>query len=88
MKQLDWNKESKQLLRAELVRRGITYEKLADLLSKINVTETKASIDSKMSRGTFSAAFFLQCLNVIECTNFNPLIENAPNQLKSNDIST
>ena len=37
-------------------------------VSTIDVYETKASIDSKISRGTFSASFFLQCLSVIGCS--------------------
>jgi hypothetical protein len=49
------------------VRRGINNEKLAELLEDIGVIETKASIDNKISRGTFSAAFLLQSLEVIGC---------------------
>jgi hypothetical protein len=37
------------------------------LLKGIGVEETKASIDSKISRGSFSASFFIQCLSVIRC---------------------
>jgi len=56
------------------VRRGITYEQLVGLLADIGVEETKASIDSKMSRGTFSAAFLVQCLVAIGCKSFCPEI--------------
>lgn len=65
--QNEWNEQAKRLLKAELVRRGIAHEELVGLLESINVKETKASIDSKISRGTFSAAFLLQCLNAIGC---------------------
>lgn len=68
--QNDWNEQAKRLLKAELVRRGITNDELVGLLENINVEETKASIDSKISRGTFSAAFLLQCLNAIGCKSF------------------
>lgn len=70
MTQNDWNEQAKRLLKSELVRRGITNEELVGLLGKIEVRETKASIDSKISRGTFSASFLLQCLNAIDCKNF------------------
>ncbi len=74
MQELDWNEQAKRLLKAELVRRGITNEDLVRLLENIGIEETKASIDSKISRGSFSAAFFLQCLNVIGCKNLDPMI--------------
>lgn len=63
----DWNDKVKRLLKSELVRRGISNSELAVMLEQIGVEETKSSIDSKISRGTFSASFFLQCLTVIGC---------------------
>ena len=39
------------------------------------IEATKAGIDSKISRGTFSAAFLIQCLNAMGIRNFNPEIE-------------
>lgn len=62
-----WSNKAKRLLKSELVRRGVSNSQLAQLLSDIGVEETKSSIDSKISRGTFSASFLLQCLSVIGC---------------------
>ena len=67
---------TKRLLKSELVRRGITHEDLVLLLDKIGVKETKSSIDSKISRGSFSAVFFIQCLNAIGCKSFMPDISS------------
>jgi Domain of unknown function (DUF6471) len=67
-----WSNKAKRLLKAELVKRGITHEQLVTLLSEIGVSETKASIDSKISRGSFSAAFLIQCLIAIGCASFCP----------------
>lgn len=64
---MNWNAEAKNVLKSELVRRGISHEMLVMLLKDIGIKETKNSIDSKMSRGSFSAAFLLQCLNAIGC---------------------
>ena len=64
---VDWKSEIKQLLKSELIRRDITHEKLVDYLRRIGVDETKSSIDSKLSRGSFSATFLLQCLYAIGC---------------------
>jgi 3-mercaptopyruvate sulfurtransferase SseA len=63
----DWNDKVKRLLKSELVRRGISNSELVEMLEKIGIQETKSSIDSKISRGTFSASFFLQCVTVIGC---------------------
>ncbi|MDI9366521.1 MAG: DUF6471 domain-containing protein [Flavobacterium sp.] len=73
--EIDWNEKAKRLLKSELVRRGISTEHLVGLLQNIGVEETKASVDSKISRGTFSAAFLIQCLNAMGIKNFNPEIE-------------
>lgn len=69
-----WQNKVKRLLKSEIVRRGITHEQLVVLLAGLGVTETKASIDSKMSRGTFSAVFLIQCLVAIGCKSFCPEI--------------
>ena len=75
----DWNDKVKRLLKSELVRRGISNSDLANMLEQIGIEETKSSIDSKISRGTFSASFFLQCLTVIGCEKME--IEEYENQL-------
>ena len=69
--QMDYsNDHVKRLLKSELVKRGISTSDLVFLLNKRGLDETQSSVASKISRGTFSAAFFLQCLSVIGCTKF------------------
>lgn len=75
----NWNDKVKRLLKSELVRRGISNSDLANMLEQIGIEETKSSIDSKISRGTFSASFFLQCLTVIGCEKIE--IKEYENQL-------
>ncbi len=75
MEEFHWNERAKRLLKSELVRRGITNDNLVALLENIGVYETKASIDSKISRGTFSAAFLLQSLSAIGCKTFVTEVE-------------
>jgi hypothetical protein len=70
----DWNNKVKRILKSELVKRGISTEELAALLNENGCTETKSSVDSKISRGTFSASFFVQCMYVIGCEKIE--IEN------------
>ena len=76
---VNWNDKVKRLLKSELIKRGISNTDLAILLNEIGVPETKASIDSKISRGSFSACFFLQCLSVIGCSKIE--IEEYENTL-------
>ena len=63
----NWDDKAKRLLKSELVKRGVSHTDLVLLLNEIGVEETKAGIDSKISRGSFSATFLLQCLTVIGC---------------------
>lgn len=58
----DWESLAKNVLRAELMRRGLSYARLVDALAAIGVDETEASIKNKMSRGRFTLVFFLQCM--------------------------
>jgi len=62
--QPDWNERASRYLKAELKRQGVTYDDLAARLNAIGFQETKASISNKISRGAFTAAFFLASLSV------------------------
>jgi transcriptional regulator with XRE-family HTH domain len=57
----------KGILRAEMTRRGITYEQLAQRLGELGVQDTAVNIRNKVARGGFSAVFFVQCLRAIRC---------------------
>lgn len=74
-----WDDKAKRLLKSELVKRGVSNTDLVLLLNEIGVEETKAGIDSKISRGSFSATFLLQCLIVIGCHKLE--IEDYESQL-------
>jgi hypothetical protein len=63
----DWAERTKRFMKAELKRRDVTYEELARRLSEMGVEETKASISNKISRGGFTAAFFLASMKAVGC---------------------
>ena len=63
----DWTKYAKGLLRAEMAKRQISYKGLVEHLSAIGVSESEANLRNKISRGGFTASFFLQCLVAIGC---------------------
>lgn len=62
----DWNKEARRVLRFEMQKRGLRYKELLSRLERLGVEETERSIISKVSRGTFSMAFFLQCMSAMD----------------------
>ena len=64
--EVDYNEVAKNVLRAELRRRGLTYAELTALLNEATgETTAEKIISNKVQRGTFSAAFLMQCLDVI-----------------------
>lgn len=66
-----WNLEARRILRAELARRDVSYKRLALMLEQIGVEETQRSITNKLSRGSFSFVFFLQCMKAIGVTRID-----------------
>ena len=62
---IEFETRAKNLLKAELKRRGITYAGLAEKLAALGVTENERNLNNKISRGGFTAAFLLQCLEAI-----------------------
>jgi hypothetical protein len=62
-----WQDRVKGILKAELARRHVSYRELADRLAAIGVKDNERNIANKLSRGTFTAAFFVQCLDAIGC---------------------
>lgn len=56
---------ARNLLRAELMKRGWSYARLADALRELGVEETEASIKNKVSRGRFTFVFFLEVMIAI-----------------------
>lgn len=64
----DWQARVKGILKAELKRRNVGYKELSERLAELGARETEANIRTKISRGGFSAVFFVQCLVAIGAT--------------------
>lgn len=62
----DWGSHAKAVLRSEMALRRVSYADLVNLLAEIEVKETEANLRNKVSRGSFTAAFLLQCLHVMK----------------------
>ncbi len=63
-----WEAKVKNVLKAELKRRGIGYKELADRLSAIGVSENEPNIRNKLARGKFTAVFLFQVMRAIGAT--------------------
>lgn len=61
----EYEERAKNLLKAELKRKGLSYADLAAKLAEIGVQETERNLANKISRGGFTAAFMMQCLKAI-----------------------
>lgn len=73
-----WAKIVTKILKAELAKRGIDYPTLVNKLREINVVISVEDLRGRMSRGTFSAILFMQCLRAIGVTNL-PIEESIFN---------
>ena len=67
MTEKEWKEFVKQVLKREFRKKKITYPKLIEKLKDIGVHESLFSIKNKISRGSFNAVFFMQCLKAIDC---------------------
>jgi len=67
----DWQAMAKGIIRAELARRQLTYADLAERLATIGVKDNERNMSNKVNRGTFSAVFFLQCMEAIGVQNIH-----------------
>ena len=60
-----WDAKVKNILKAELKRRGVGYKELAERLATIGVSENEPNIRNKLARGKFTAVFMVQVLSAI-----------------------
>lgn len=74
---------AKVLLKSLMKEYGVSTTDLALLLAADGSTETKASIDSKISRGRFSADFFLRCIGVMQVQDINVDLSVLPSDLEA-----
>lgn len=65
-----WNEKASNILKSILTRRNIKYHELAIKLNALGIEETQGSIANKISRGTFSFVFFMQCMEALGIKEF------------------
>lgn len=60
MADTEWEAKAANLLKAELKRAGMTYAQLAE-----KIGDKEPNVRNKLSRGKFTAAFMLKCLDAV-----------------------
>lgn len=63
----EWQARAKNLVKAELKRRGVSYKELAEKLTAMGLPDSERNISNKLSRGSFTAVFLLQVMEAIGC---------------------
>lgn len=64
--QNEWAVKAKNVLKAELKRKGVSYRELAAKLTAMGTEIGEQGVANKISRGGFSASFLIQCFEAIE----------------------
>ena len=68
----EWKDKVRTILKVELARSNIKQGELVGMLEEAyGVKETPQSLSNKISRGTFSAIFMFQILEVIGCDSLS-----------------
>lgn len=62
-----FQEKAKGLLRAEIKRRNMNYDQLAAKLAEMGINDTAKNISNKIARGSFTAGFFVMCLEAVGC---------------------
>lgn len=65
----EYQEKAKAELRAAIDAHGSSYEDLAKRLNAMGVGITARGLENKISRGGFSAAFMLQCVDALKTKN-------------------
>jgi hypothetical protein len=60
-----WAEQAKRMVRAEMVRRGVTYGNLSERLAALGVHDTPVNMRNKIARGKFTATFMIQVMEAL-----------------------
>ena len=63
---VNWSREARRILKAEIALKDIGFKELSRALEAEGVHVDAKVFATKISRGTFSIAFFLQCMRALE----------------------
>ncbi len=56
----------RNLIKSEMKRKSVSSKEMCELLEEENEILIETSFNNKLSRGAFSAVFFIKCLKVLK----------------------
>lgn len=66
-----WEEMVKNVLRGQMMHAGVSYAVLAERLAEFGIKENELNLRNKVSRGRFTAVFFMQCMKALNATWIN-----------------
>jgi len=60
-----YNERAKRILRAQMAAKGLNFDGLSQALAEIGHQESAKNLSNKIGRGTFTAGFFMMCLEAM-----------------------
>jgi hypothetical protein len=74
-----WEEMVKNMLRGQMMHHGVSYATLAERLAAFGITDNELNLRNKVSRGRFTAVFFMQCMKAlnVEWLNVPASVEDA-----------
>lgn len=69
--EFNWNIHATRILKSEMILAGVSYDQLTKRLAAIGVIESYKGLANKINRGTFTLAFFLQCMHCLQVSVLN-----------------
>lgn len=64
-----WEQQAAKELKAQINRAGLGYADLAEWLSAEDIPMSAQGLTKKLHRGSFSYAFFLRCVAILEAAS-------------------
>jgi len=61
----NWEDKARGIIRGEMGRQNVSYGQLVERLKAVGVKEDERNLRNKISRGKFTAAFMLACLEAL-----------------------
>ncbi|MEZ5918246.1 MAG: DUF6471 domain-containing protein [Parvularculaceae bacterium] len=68
----EYEEKAKALVKYAMSQRNVDFEALAEHLASMGISISPGGLANKISRGGFSAAFLLECMEALEI-NLSPL---------------
>jgi hypothetical protein len=65
----EWQRDASTLIRVQMLHKDIGYKELSRSLEALGISENAKALSNKVSRGTFSLVFYLQCMRALGITS-------------------